>query len=187
MAPVSGSPFDMTDDDVRAAPAPAASPFDHGAEPAIPPAAASPFDTSDPFAAAVASSPSASSPAAGLPASVPGDDPSIRRRREIFDALLPVLGEFAGEVRRSIDYFRSRYPNDTLDQIILCGGSARIPNLDQFLQSDLGVTTVVANPFAGVNVSSRQISSERLQEIAPAFAVAVGLATRDALLGSDKK
>lgn len=181
MAPVSASPFDMTDEDVMAAPVPAASPFDLAAEPTVSPAAASPFDTSDPFMAAAAGS-----PATGLPASVPADDPRTRRRREIFDALLPVLGEFAGEVRRSIDYFRSRYPNDTLDQIILCGGSARIPNLDQFLQSDLGVTTVVADPFAGINVSSRQMSSERLLEVAPAFAVAVGLATRDALLGSDK-
>jgi len=177
LAPVSASPFDMTED----AP-PVAPPVELTPEPVVPPAA-SPFDTSDPFAAAMSSSPAAAGPLANVPA----DDPRTRRRREIFDALLPVLGEFAGEVRRSVDYFRSRYPNDTLDQIILCGGSARIPNLDQFLQSDLGVTTVVADPFAGINVSSRQMSSERLQEVAPSFAVAVGLATRDALLGSDKK
>ena len=178
LAPVSASPFDMTGDVPSA-------PVELSAEPTIPPpAAASPFDTSDPFAAAMVGSPTT---AAGPLANVPTDDPRTRRRREIFDALLPVLGEFAGEVRRSVDYFRSRYPNDTLDQIILCGGSARIPNLDQFLQSDLGVTTVVADPFAGINVSSRQMSSERLQDVAPAFAVAVGLATRDALLGSDKK
>jgi hypothetical protein len=37
------------------------------------------------------------------------------------------------------------------------------------------VPTVVADPFASVNVASRQVSSERLSDIAPAFAVAVGL------------
>jgi type IV pilus assembly protein PilM len=125
---------------------------------------------------------------AGPPAPVaPADDARSRRQREIFDAILPVLGEFAAEVRRSVDYFRSRYPNDTLDQIMLCGGSARLPNLDQFLQNDLGVATRVADPFGGVKVASRQLSSEQLHEMAPAFAVAVGLATRDALLGTEKR
>ena len=90
-------------------------------------------------------------------------------------------------MRRSVDYFRSRYPSDTVHQILLCGGSARIPNLDQFLETELGIPTIVADPFATVKVSSRQVSSERLQEMAPAFAVAVGLATRDALMGPDKK
>ena len=125
-------------------------------------------------------------PSASAPVPAP-DDPRARRRREVFDAILPVLGELLTEVRRSIDYFRSRYPNDTVDQIILCGGSARLPNLDQFIQSDLGITTTVADPFAGIGVSSKQMSSERLQDVAPAFTVAVGLATRDAVLGSEKK
>jgi hypothetical protein len=38
-----------------------------------------------------------------------------------------------------------------------------------------------------VKVASRQLSSEQLHEMAPAFAVAVGLATRDALLGTEKR
>ena len=90
------------------------------------------------------------------------------------------------ELRRSVDYFRSRYPAETIDQIMLCGGSARIANLDQFLQSDLGIPTVVADPFAGLNVSARQVSAEYRQQTAPAFAVALGLAARDAVLGPDK-
>ncbi len=194
-------------------PSPAASPFDLSEETTASP---SPFDLNDepastasmssiggggggsaddpgynPFATpppAPDPSPFGSAPAAaaGPPAAIP-EDARTRRRRELFDALLPVLGEFEAEVRRSVDYFRSRYPSDTVDQILLCGGSARIPNLDQFLETQLGIPTVVADPFATIKVSSRQMSSERLQEVAPAFAVAVGLATRDALMGPDKK
>jgi type IV pilus assembly protein PilM len=114
------------------------------------------------------------------------DDPRAARRRELFEALLPVLQEFSMEVRRSVDYFRSRYPTEAVDAILLCGGSARIPNLDQFLQTDLGVPTVVADPFAGLNVTARQVSPEYRAQIAPAFAVALGLAARDAVLGPDK-
>jgi type IV pilus assembly protein PilM len=178
-----GGAFDLTDDAAAASPArPAVDLTDTSAAdnpfvtPPAPPVdpAPSPFaDVSPASAAATAPVPLAS-------------DPRAQRRREVFDAILPVLGEFVTELRRSIDYFRSRYPSDTVDQILLCGGSARIPQLDQFIQSDLGVPTVIADPFASVNVASRQVSSERLSDIAPAFAVAVGLATRDALLGGDK-
>lgn len=122
-------------------------------------------------------------PASSASAPVP-DDPIARRRREIFDALLPILGEFSMELRRSIDYFRSRYPEEVIDQIILTGGSARLPNLDQFIQNDMGITTVIANPFADVKVTAKQMSAEYQAANAPAFAVAVGLATRDAVLGS---
>lgn len=177
-ATMTSSPFDLDE----TPPAPAASPFDLTSEPAATPAPEpNPFVTpadGNPF-------PTPAETPAMPPAPVP-DDPRARRRREIFDAILPVLGEFSAELRRSIDYFRSRYPTETIDQIILCGGSARISNLDQFIQTEMGIPTLVANPFAGINVSSRQMSGERLVDIAPAFAVAVGLAARDALLGSDR-
>lgn len=145
---------------------------------------ATPFPSDAPPAAADSPFVDAS-PAAPPPAPI-ADDPRSLRRREVFDAILPVLGEFVMELRRSIDYFRSRYPNDVVDQIILCGGSAHIANLDQFVQNDLNIPTIVADPFAGVTVSSKQMSRERLQQLAPDFAVAVGLAARDALLGSGK-
>lgn len=147
----------------------------------------SPFATpSESSSASLASAPTSGSAFGLTPAPIP-DDPRARRRREVFDAILPVLGEFVTELRRSIDYFRSRYPNDTIDQILLCGGSAQIPNLDQFIQSDLGIPTAVADPFAHLNVSSKQMSSERLAQVAPAFAVAIGLATRPSVMGPEKK
>ncbi len=163
--------------------------------------ASSPFDlpasstADDPFA--TPSTPGETNPfdpfantaggAATPPASVPAaDDPLARRRREIFDALLPVLGELSMEIRRSIDYFRSRYPNETVDQVLLCGGSARIGKLNEFFQSDLGISTSVADPFAGLKVSSKQMSGQTISEVAPSYAVALGLAVRDAVLGSGR-
>ncbi len=107
------------------------------------------------------------------------DDPRSRRRREVFDALLPQLQEFVMEVRRSVDYFRSRYPSETVDQIILCGGSAKIGNLDRYMEYDLGVPAVVGDPLANATVIARNRNSE----LSPAFAVALGLAARDAVVG----
>jgi type IV pilus assembly protein PilM len=123
--------------------------------------------------------------ASTLPSSV-ADDPATIRRRQIFDALLPILDELSMEIRRSVDYFSSRYPNEAVDLILVGGGSARIANIEQFLQSQLGVPTALANPFAGIPVASKQLSAERLLELAPFFPVALGLAARDAVLGAEK-
>jgi len=189
--PAEPSPFDF---DFETAPPSSGAAFDlPGTEPA--PASAVAEDplaggaTFDPYGN-VTATPQAGTPPTPPPPPVPTssgghdpNDPRYRRRREIFDALLPVLGEFSMEIRRSIDYFRSRYPTDTVDQILLCGGSARIGNLDQYVQYEMGIPTMVADPFANVTTSSKQMSGQRLSEVAPAFTVALGLAARDAVLG----
>ncbi len=114
------------------------------------------------------------------------EDPKSIRRRQIFDALLPILDELSMEIRRSVDYFSSRYPTENVDLVLVAGGSARIMDIDKFLQSQLGVPAAIANPFGGISVSSKQLSSARLAELAPFFSVALGLAARDAVLGAEK-
>ena len=144
------------------------------------PAAQNPF--ADPFAAPEEEpAPAAAVVETGLAA---GSSTHSDREKEIFQAILPVLGEFVMELRRSVDYFRSKFPMQTVDQILLCGGGANLRNLDQYVQSELGVPTSVADPFAAVNVQSKQMPVARRMEVAPAFAVALGLAARDSLLGS---
>jgi type IV pilus assembly protein PilM len=140
----------------------------------------------DPFAFADSMNPSSGMTGGGAPPPVP-TDPMARKRRELFDALSPVLSEFAMEVRRSVDYFRSRYPSETVDQILLCGGSAKLPGLDKYIEYEVGVATSVGDPFQNVNVQVRQqLSGVTRDEVAPAFAVALGLAERDAVLGSGR-
>lgn len=137
-----------------------------------------PFDTP-------AETPAAPAPAAVDNTPVP-EDPKTTRQKEVFYAINPVLGEFVMELQRSIDYFRSRYPTENIDQIILCGGSALIGNLSEYVQYQTGLTAVVADPFAGVNVTARQVSLDARAQMAPALAVAMGLAVRDAVLGAGR-
>jgi hypothetical protein len=96
----------------------------------------------------------------------------------IFDAIAPVLHDLVAEVRRSIEYFMSRYQNQP-DRIVLCGGTAKIPDLDKFFESQLGITTVVANPMKNIEVFSRGVSEDYLHEVAAVFPVSIGLAIRD--------
>jgi type IV pilus assembly protein PilM len=151
------------------------------AEPA--PAGDNPFDISydNPFDTPVAAAPAAVPETAPVP-----EDPRTTRQKEVFYALSPVLGEFVMELQRSIDYFKSRYPTENIDQVLLCGGSALIPGLADYVQYQTGLTAVVADPFAGVNVTARQVSLDARAQMAPALAVAMGLATRDAVLGAGR-
>lgn len=96
----------------------------------------------------------------------------------VFDAIAPVLHDLVAEVRRSIEYFMSRYQSQP-DKVILCGGTAKIPDLDKFFESQLGIHTVVANPMTSIGVFSRGVSEDYLHEVAAVFPVSIGLAIRD--------
>lgn len=136
-----------------------------------------PFDAPEP-------EPVASAPVVET-APVP-EDPRVTRQKEVFYALNPVLGEFAMELQRSIDYFRSKYPSETIDQVLLCGGSASLAGIAEYVQYQTGIPAAVADPFAGINVTARQLSLDQRAQMAPALAVAMGLAVRDAVLGAGR-
>jgi type IV pilus assembly protein PilM len=106
---------------------------------------------------------------------------SEETRVQVFEAIAPVLAEMATELRRSLEYHRSRTRGRGVDRILLCGGTASLKGLDQFLDTELQVPVTVANPFQGVNVSTKQYDPTYLATIAPMFAVALGLAERESV------
>ena len=114
---------------------------------------------------------------------LPGAAPAVdaEQRSQIFEAIAPVLGELATELRRSLDYYRSRAQGRSVDRVLLTGGSASLGNLGPFLQHELQVPVLVADPMSGLDVTSKHYDAQYLQLIAPVFAIALGLAARDAV------
>ncbi len=104
---------------------------------------------------------------------------------QIFDAMLPVLRELATELRRSLDYYRSRAAGRNVDRLILCGGTASLPNIDKFLEQEMLVPIQIANPMRGLSVTSKSFDASYLQSIAPLFTIAVGLAERQAVFAAN--
>src|SRR5213083_3020164 len=104
--------------------------------------------------------------------------PEDRTVSALHDAMLPILGDLATEVRRSMDYFQTRWRESRVGRVVLSGGTARLANLDRFLSLELGVETVVGDPFVQCEVSDRVLPSEQRKQVAPAMATAVGLALR---------
>lgn len=144
-----------------------ASPFAVPSEPTVPP---SPFAEPSPEPFAVPGEPSPE-PEATLPAQSPVDP----QKREIFLAIYPLLEELVTEIRRSIEYFRSRNQDMDVQQIVLCGGGAALPNLDQLIANATGIPTTVGNPFKGVQLSVKRHGPDYVAAHAHLLAVAVGM------------
>lgn len=98
--------------------------------------------------------------------------------RGVYDVLKPLLDELIGEVRRSLEYYMSRYPDAPIERIVLIGGGAKLRNIDAAFTQALSIPTLVANPLAHLPVKAKN-SARLVEEDGPIYAVALGLALRD--------
>jgi type IV pilus assembly protein PilM len=86
-----------------------------------------------------------------------------------------------GEIRRSLEYFQSRYPDDRVERVVLFGGTALLPNLDRFLTNELALTVEIGNPLGYLSAMPAHLPAGYLRQIACLLPVAVGLALREML------
>ena len=82
------------------------------------------------------------------------------------------------EVKRAIDFFYATYPEETIGQILLSGGSSRLPGLDALFNKDTNIPVAYFNPLAKIDFDTKVFDQQYLDYIAPQIAVAVGLALR---------
>ncbi len=93
------------------------------------------------------------------------------------DVLAPFRENVAAEVARAIQFFFTSSQFSEVSYVVLSGGSAVLPGLDDAVAARTQVNTLVANPFAQMTLSSR-IKPRQLQADAPALMIACGLAMR---------
>jgi len=85
--------------------------------------------------------------------------------------LKPVIDE--------INYSLNLYQGQTqkkIEKVILSGGSAYLPNFDQYLSKIINLKVIVGDPWARIAYPAEL--KPALEEIAPRFAVTIGLALR---------
>lgn len=93
------------------------------------------------------------------------------------EVLQPFTDTLSLEVARALQFFFSSTQFNHVDHIVLAGGCAAIPGLDDVVSSRTQVNTQIANPFANMALSSR-IKPRQLTLDAPALIIACGLAMR---------
>lgn len=93
------------------------------------------------------------------------------------EVLEPFKEAMVQQVSRSLQFFYSSSQYNTVDHIVIAGGSASIVGIDELIAESQGVPTTVANPFSNMSVASK-IKAQVLSNDAPALMIACGLALR---------
>lgn len=144
-------------------------PFDPTATPAqpaydsmaVPGAEPAPFDP-------LAAPPAMDSPYAPVPAAAPVD-PEIE---QLYNIIAPVLEEFVAEVRRSVDYFRSR--GGDINRVVLSGGASKLRGLNEYLARSLGLECDGYDAFRRLNINSKKVAPGNAEDLRQDFVVAIG-------------
>jgi type IV pilus assembly protein PilM len=93
------------------------------------------------------------------------------------EVLRPFLENAGLEVQRALQFFFTSTQYNSVEHIVLAGGCATLPGLDDAVASRTRVPTIIANPFASMQISPR-IQLKKLMADAPALMIACGLALR---------
>lgn len=95
----------------------------------------------------------------------------------ITEVLEPFKDAMAQQVSRSLQFFFSSSHHNSIGHIVLAGGSASIPGVDELIEERVGSSTSVANPFSNMSLAPR-VKAQALGNDAPALMIACGLALR---------
>ncbi|MCK5091228.1 MAG: pilus assembly protein PilM [Gammaproteobacteria bacterium] len=93
------------------------------------------------------------------------------------EVLDPFKDAMSQQVSRSLQFFFSSSQFNSVDHIVMAGGSSSIAGADELIESKIGTTTSIANPFANMSLSSK-VKPQTLSNDAPALMIACGLALR---------
>lgn len=129
-------------------------------------AATGEFQPYNPFSdePAPAEPPPQTADATPVPAAPSGDP--------VFNSFSSVLDEAVAEIRRSVDWFRSR--GSDIQHVLLAGGATRLNGLPGYLHRALGVPCDEFDPTRRLNVNLRKVAPGFVEEHRQEFAVAIG-------------
>lgn len=94
-----------------------------------------------------------------------------------FEVLAPFQTMLLQQVRRGIQMYLTTSGRDNIDYLLISGGTSLIEGVDKLLTDELGIHTVVANPFLNMETAT-SVDRELLNQVAPQLMVASGLALR---------
>ena len=93
-------------------------------------------------------------------------------------AIEPILNSILVEVKKSLAFYSEKYKDDKpVRQILLTGGTAKLPGIDLFFTNSTGIETAIADPWK--IISNQNELPKPLLDNGPDYTIAVGLAMRD--------
>jgi type IV pilus assembly protein PilM len=103
-------------------------------------------------------------------------------------AIEPLLDELVREVRRSLAYhdYQQQSPDAGagelgVNRLLLSGGSAKLPRVNEYFQAQLGVPVEIVSVFGQGGLRAHGVNQDYLKSHAPILLVGTGLALRGLL------
>ena len=95
---------------------------------------------------------------------------------KVRNALLPVFSAVIDEVRKTMQFYASKYNGmRKVSRIVMVGGGSNLPGMVTYLAETLSVEVVVGDPFAGMKTDGKiQLPPDKAS-----YGVAVGLALKE--------
>jgi len=82
------------------------------------------------------------------------------------------------EIQKTFDFFRATASGENIQRIYMAGGTARVPGLIDLLREEFAMPVDELDPFRKVAINPGRHDYERIRELKPRLAIAVGLALR---------
>lgn len=94
---------------------------------------------------------------------------------QVYKVIEPLLRNILDEAIRSMKFYQEKNGR-TITRVVLTGGSSRLPLLSEYIKTYMGVEVLFGNPWSKISYQSSV--SDQLNNAAPEFATAIGLAMR---------
>lgn len=94
-----------------------------------------------------------------------------------FEVLAPFHTILVQQIRRAIQMFLTSSGKNKIDYLVISGGTAQVEGVRDLLTEELGIHTVIANPFAKMQLGPK-VDAMELKSTASQYMVASGLALR---------
>ncbi len=93
------------------------------------------------------------------------------------EVLEPFKEAMSQQISRAQQFFFSSSSITQIDHLILAGGCASIAGIAGMIETAIGISTVIANPFTNMTLA-RRVPAQALSNDAPSLMVSCGLALR---------
>ncbi|MCF1430903.1 MAG: pilus assembly protein PilM [Shewanella sp.] len=98
-------------------------------------------------------------------------------RNYMIEVLAPFQTQLVQQIKRTLQIYSTSSDRDKVDYIVLCGGTSLLEGMANLLTNELGILTVLANPFQGALHANENQKTSIGQDIGK-YMVACGLALR---------
>ena len=94
--------------------------------------------------------------------------------------MVRLADKLAVEIKRSVEFFLGGSAGHYVNKIFLSGGASRAQGLSDTIQGRTAIPVEMINPFQNITCNEKNFDADYLKDMAPSFAVGMGLAMRQA-------